>query len=148
MLYYVIRTMTVYTIYYICQTCMVNWIVFYRGSTACGLGDRKCRISTQNWHHRHSSTIFIVGEWQNRDISGLLNSSGWDPPRSCVLWWTSYKFNYWGESARVHSSRDRDVSRFHCMCLESLNLVLFHKSQQHKKLRYVEAFTVPKTVKH
>ena len=53
-----------------------------------------------------------------------------------------------GESVGVHGSTDREISRFHCMCWESLNEALFHKSQQHNKLRYVEAFAEPKTAKH
>ena len=70
-----------------------------------------------------SQTMSIEGEWQNRDITGLLNSSFWVPQVLCFMM-KIIRVQLLGKSVGLHGSRDRDISRFHCIFTDAIPVSL------------------------
>ena len=99
--------MAVYTIYYISPT--LNHVVSRVHNILVGSSEMS-HLTTK----LTSQTMSIEGEWQNRDISGLINSSVWVPQVLCFMM-KIIRVQLLGKSVGLHGSRDRDISRFHCI---------------------------------
>ena len=88
MLYYVMRTIAVYTIYYIYPT--LNRVVSRVHSMR--VGSSEMSHLPQNWHHRRCRLRASDKTATYRDSSSRVFGF----PKSCVLWWRSYEYNYMG----------------------------------------------------